>query len=162
METPTNPLTALIEALLPYWPYAAAFAVVLLALALPMPGRGPNFWARRDPWRGFKYQPRRTVLSNAGGQCEGSRFLAWGRCKADATEVDHIYPWSRRGPTVVSNGQALCKGHNRNKSNMRPPWWYVRALERRRRGYFPADADWHVLARMSQADAAARQKKPAN
>ena len=32
------------------------------------------------------------------------------------------YPWSRGGPTVLSNGQALCREHNRSKSNLRPPW----------------------------------------
>lgn len=83
-------------------------------------------------------------------------LLAWGRCRAPAVEADHVYPWSRGGPTVLSNGQALCREHNRSKSNLRPPWWYVRALERRRAGYFPEAADVRVVARMTPEDKAAR------
>lgn len=95
-------------------------------------------------------------MSRASGRCEGQVFLAWGRCREAATEADHVYPWSRGGPTVLSNGQALCSAHNRRKSNMRPPWWYVRALERRRAAYFPAGADLRVMARMNDVDRAAR------
>ncbi|SFJ39981.1 hypothetical protein SAMN05216561_1298 [Nocardioides psychrotolerans] len=84
------------------------------------------------------------------------RFIVWGRCPAFATEADHVFAWSRRGPTIVSNGQALCRDHNRSKSNLRPPWWYVRGLERRRTAYFPAGASVRVLARMSAEERAAR------
>lgn len=141
-------------------PVLAPIALLMLGLAMPMPGRGPRPFQRRDPWRGFKYAPRRTVFARAQGRCEGARFVVWGRCPAPVTEADHIYPWSRSGPTVVSNGQALCRSHNRSKSNLRPPWWYVRGLERRRAAYFPADADPRVLARMTDADRAARQGHP--
>ncbi len=74
----------------------------------------------------------------------------------EATEADHVYPWSRGGPTIVSNGQALCSGHNRSKAAMRPAWWYLLSLERRRRTYFPPDADVKVSASMSAADLEAR------
>ncbi|WP_414689498.1 HNH endonuclease [Nocardioides sp.] len=96
------------------------------------------------------------VLVRAGGRCEGPLFLVVGRCREEAKEVDHIYPWSKGGPTVVSNGQALCRGHNRRKSNARPPWWYVLALERRRAGYCPPGVDVRVRARMSADERAAR------
>lgn len=46
-------------------------------------------------------------------------------------------PLVEGGATVVSNGQALCKCHNRSKSNLTPPWWYVVSLERRRQKYYP-------------------------
>lgn len=59
---------------------------------------------------------------------------------------------------MVSNGQALCKAHNRAKSSLTPPWWYVLALERRRRRYFPNDADVRVKARMSAAERAMRSR----
>lgn len=146
----------------PFLPILVPLAVLAVVLAMPLPGRGPRFFSRRDPWRGFKYGARRIVMERAGGRCEGAFIAGLGRCRQHAVEVDHIYPCSRGGPTIASNGQALCKSHNQRKSNMRPPWWYVRALERRRRAYFPADADLRVLARMSPADLAARQQKRAN
>ena len=96
-------------------------------------------------------------MSRAGDRCEAPRWLAWGRCRATAIEVDHIYPWSRGGPTVISNGQALCRNHNRRKSNLRPPWWYVLSLERRRAKYVAAGNDLRVFARMTAADVEARE-----
>ena len=36
----------------------------------------------------------------------------------DDMEVDHILPWSKGGKTEISNGQCLCKEHNRRKSNI--------------------------------------------
>jgi len=137
-------------------PILGPIVCVMIVLAAPMPGRGPGLLQRRDPWRGFRYGARRAVFERADGRCEGSRFVAWGRCPAQASEADHIYPWSRGGPTVVSNGQALCRRHNQGKSNVRPPWWYVRALERRRASYFPSGATVHVVARMNADDRAAR------
>jgi hypothetical protein len=130
-------------------------AIALAVIVFPMPRRGPNS-STRDVWRGFKYAPRQTVLSRASGRCEGAAFVAWGRCSSPAVQVDHVFPWSRGGPTVVSNGQALCAGHNRSKGAMTPPWWYVLSLERRRRTYFPQGADVRVLAVMSSEEAAAR------
>ena len=96
------------------------------------------------------------VFARAGGRCEATFFLFWGRCRADAVEVDHVYPWSKGGATVVSNGQALCHRHNRAKSSWTPAWWYIASLERRRRRYFPAGVDVRVFARMTDADRAAR------
>ncbi len=132
-----------------------ALVVLLVVVRLPMPRRGPNS-SGRDVWRGFKYAARRAVLARAGDRCEGAGFLAWGRCPSAAVEVDHVFPWSRGGPTVVSNGQALCAAHNRSKGAMTPPWWYVLSLERRRLGYFPKGTDVRVFAVMSAEDAAAR------
>jgi hypothetical protein len=149
-------LQSLTDEMRPWLPLLALIAVLLLLLVSPMPGRGPRVFQRRDPWRGFRFAARRAVLNRAGGRCEGTLLLAWWRCRAKAVEVDHVYPWSRRGPTIESNGQALCRGHNRRKSNLRPPWWYVLSLERRRVGYFPPGAKVRVLARMNADDRAAR------
>ena len=76
-----------------------------------------------------------------------------------ATEVDHVYPHAKGGPTVPSNGQALCSAHNRRKGAMRPPWWYLLGLERRRRSYFPEGADVRVSAVASAEDLAAHATK---
>lgn len=135
-------------------------ALILGAIAVlgfPMLGRGPNSSAR-DPWRGFKYAARATVLDRAGGRCEGAQLVFGVRCDRPATDVDHVFPWSKGGPTVASNGQALCRGHNRSKAAMTPPWWYVRSLERRRRGYFPEGVPVEVRAVMSDDDRSARER----
>ncbi|WNM23533.1 HNH endonuclease [Demequina capsici] len=138
-------------ALANFWPVLVPLLVVGLVVSFPMLGRGPNS-SRRDPWRGFKYGARARVLERAGSRCEGSLFWAWGRCPTVAVEADHVFPHSKGGPTVVSNGQALCKDHNRRKSNMTPPWWYVLALEKRRRGYFPEGEDVRVYAVISESE----------
>ena len=135
-------------------PLLAMGGLALVVVACPLPGRGPRPFRRRDPWRGFRFASRRAVMDRAGYRCEGSLFLVWGRCTAEATEI--VYPWSRGGPTVVSNGQALCRTHNQRKSNLRPPWWYVLSLERRRASYVPLGSDVRVVARMTPNDMAAR------
>lgn len=139
--------------------WLVAIGVFLVVVRFPMLRRGPNS-SSRDVWRGFKYAPRRTVLARADDRCEGAALVAWGRCSSPAVEVDHVFPWSRGGPTVVSNGQALCVGHNRSKGAMNPPWWYVLSLERRRRGYFPEGVDVRVFAVMGAEDIAARAAAP--
>lgn len=134
-------------------PLAAAGIVY----SFPMPGRGPKS-SRRDPWRGFKYGARAEVLEEAGGRCEGAVLFAWGRCGRTASEVDHVFPHSKGGPTVVSNGQALCRYHNRRKGSRTPPWWYILGLEKRRLAYFPEGLDVRVFAVMTASDVAARQR----
>jgi hypothetical protein len=149
-------LERLIPALQPHLPWLVPLVILLVVASFPMVGRGPGS-SRRDPWRTYRFGPRATVMERAGRRCEGAAFVAWGRCDAPATEVDHVFPWSKGGPTVESNGQALCRGHNRSKGAMTPPWWYVLGLERRRRDYFPAGADVRVFATMRAEDRAARE-----
>jgi len=134
-------LSGILDGIKPFLPILIPIILLIIILSFPLPGRGPGF-QRRDPWRSFKFEARRVVMTLAGNRCEGPLLLAWGRCGKPAEEVDHIYPWSKGGATIVSNGQALCKSHNRSKSNWNPPWWYVLSLERRRRKYYPrAPAD---------------------
>lgn len=140
-------------------PYLLWFVLVLGLIAvyrLPLPGRGPGLFSGRDPWRGFRYQARETVLTRAGNRCEEPLFLAWIRCRESAREVDHIYPWSKGGATAVSNGQALCSKHNRQKSSRTPAWWYVLSLEHRRRAYYPPGVSAVVRGGMSAAERATR------
>ncbi|MGC5076144.1 HNH endonuclease [Agrococcus sp. DT81.2] len=150
-------MNGVLTALGPHLWWALPALVLVVILRFPMLGRGPNS-SRRDPWPGFKFAPRSTVLERAGGQCEAPVLLMWGRCGDPATEVDHVVPWSRGGPTVASNGQALCRSHNRSKGAMVPPWWYMLGLERRRREYFPSGADVKVRAVMSAEERAARER----
>lgn len=151
-------LTGAVAILGPNLWWLVSGAVLVAIMAFPMPGRGPNA-STRDVWRGFKYEARRTILARAGDRCEGAAFAAWGRCSSPAVEVDHVFPWSRGGPTVVSNGQALCVAHNRSKGAMHPPWWYVLGLERRRHGYFPVGVDVRVFAVMKAEDTTARNTR---
>ncbi|MBA3020730.1 HNH endonuclease [Propionicimonas sp.] len=147
-------LTAAFSGIGPMLPPVIGIFALIYALVLPIPGRGPRILQKQDPWRRFKGDARRQIMARAGNRCEGARFLSWRRCPDPATEADHVYPWSRYGPTTPSNGQALCSGHNRSKGAMRPPWWYLLALEHRRRSYFPPDADVRVQARMRNAELA--------
>jgi HNH endonuclease len=153
-------IPAIVAGLAPVLPQLLAVLAVVLVLRCPMPGRGPRLFQRADPWRLFKYETRRLVMSRAGNRCEGAVFLAWGRCRETATEADHVYPWSRGGPTSPRNGQALCSGHNRHKAAMQPPWWYLLSLENRRRSYFPPGEDVRVSAAMSVAELTSRAKTP--
>lgn len=150
-------IDGLLSGLGPHLRWLVPLVLLLVVLRFPMLGRGPRS-SKRDPWRGFKFAARSTVMERADGRCEAPMLLAWGRCNAAASEVDHVVPWSRGGPTVPSNGQALCRAHNRSKGAMVPPWWYVLGLERRRRGYFPDGADVRVLAVMTDADRQARER----
>lgn len=140
----------------PMLPLLIGVLVAAIVLLAPLPGRGPGFRQRRDPWRLYKFAARRQVFERAGGRCESGVLLFLGRCGREATEADHVYPWSKCGATIASNAQALCRQHNRSKANRRPPWWYVVALERRRRGYFPQGQDVRVSAAMTDADRLAR------
>ena len=149
-------LAAVFAGLAPVLPTFLGITAFLFVIGCPMPGRGPRLFQRQDPWRRFKYEARRVVMSRAGNRCEGAVFLAWGRCAEPAIEADHVYPWSRSGPTTVSNGQALCRGHNRHKAAWKPAWWYLISLEHRRRSYFPPATDVRVMASMSTADLEAR------
>lgn len=117
----------------PFLHWLLGFCAVALVLTCPLPSRGPGIFGRRDPWRGFKFELRRTVLYRGGRTlCRFSlpRVRALSR---DATDVDHVYQWSMRGAMIVANGQALCRDHYKRKSNMTPSWWYLVVLERRRR-----------------------------
>jgi hypothetical protein len=130
-------LGVLLTGLTPVLPQFAVLTAVIIVVGAPLPGRGPGLFQRQDPWRRFKYGARDVVMSRAGYRCEGAVFLAWGRCEEAVTEADYVYPWARGGPTVPCNGQALCRGHNKHKGAMRPPWRYLLSLEHRRRSYFP-------------------------
>jgi hypothetical protein len=147
-------LSQMLTAMTPMLPQILVVFGVILAVIAPLPHRGPSLLQKQDPWRRFKGAARREVMERAGQRCEGPVFLAWGRCPDPATEADHVYPWSKYGPTVPSNGQALCSGHNRRKGSMRPPWWYVLALEHRRRSYCSSSKDVRVLARVPNVELA--------
>jgi len=77
---------------------------------------------RRDGRRHFSKSQQKEILHQQGYRC--------AECGADldlrATHFDHITPWAQKGPTVVSNGQALCsnchsiKNHHENMEQIEP------------------------------------------
>ncbi|HAM43760.1 MAG TPA: hypothetical protein DCM67_01885 [Propionibacteriaceae bacterium] len=117
----TKALATAFAAITPMLPCLLAIFGAIFALVVPLPRRGPSFLQKQDSWRRFQGEPRRQIMARAGHRCEGAVFLGWGRCPEEATEVDHVYPSSRYGPTTLGNAQALCCGHNRRKGAMRPP-----------------------------------------
>lgn len=139
----------------PFMPVLIALFAIWFVLSVPLIGRGPGL-SRRDRWRSFRYGTRREVMERAGYRCEASMLLVWGRCRQRATDVDHIYPWSKGGPTILSNGQALCRSHNASKGALTPPWWLILGLERRRAGYVPPGTSVRVSARMTERERALR------
>lgn len=93
--------------------------------------------ARRDDRRIFTVEDRTRSFALAQWRCE-HRSVVGLRCSTAAAHADHVVPWSRGGPTILENCQALCVWHNLKKSDRMPSLMYVRQLERRRRRYYPA------------------------
>ena len=63
--------------------------------------------------RRFGKSQRMAIYLNSDGKCQ--------LCQAPITlsdfHVDHIVPWSKGGPTTLSNAQALCSSCNLSKSS---------------------------------------------
>ena len=104
----------------------------------------------RDPVRTFPRQLKQEILARAGGRCE-QHTLLHGRCPETARlEADHVHPHSRGGWTVLDNGQALCRRHNKAKNARVPSAGELRRLARRRGAYFPAGTATTVSRRRPQ------------
>lgn len=112
----------------------------------------------RDPVRRFTRGDKAVIVRRAGGQCEHHGW-SFGRCRAtDNLEADHVHPHSRGGWTNISNGQALCKRHNRLKRASVPYWWQLRGLAKRRVRYFPAGESGAVIRRAMGSRATSRRR----
>lgn len=102
---------------------------------------------RQDPVRRFSREDKQKILRRAGHRCEHHAWLG-GRCRStDNLEADHIIPWSRSGPTIIGDGQALCRRHNREKRATIPFSWQLRAIAKHRASYFPAGVSGAVVRR---------------
>jgi hypothetical protein len=101
----------------------------------------------RDPVRRFDRADKAELLRRAGGRCEHHGW-PFGRCTAtELLEADHVHPWSRGGWTHISNGQILCKRHNREKRATIPFNWQLRGLAKRRAAYYPPGQPGTVIRR---------------
>lgn len=118
----------------------AVLALLALAKVLVAP-------PTRDTQRLFTTEQRLEIARRAGGRCEATGGVG-RRCPAPGSQADHVYPWSKGGYTIVSNGQWLCAKDNNLKRATIPSPWYRWRLERRRRGYFPPGSDVRVSWRL--------------
>ncbi len=107
------------------------------------PLRPRNHPQRPPERRSAQVQSGRTPgdLARAGNRCE-YHLSIFGRCRTTSRlEADHVHPHSRGGRASVSNGQALCQRHNREKS-ARVPWnRQLNSLAKRRATYFLPNHD---------------------
>ena len=112
------------------------FAVVVLAASVRFVRGISHSGHPRDTVRRFSQADRQVFFARAGNRCE-FHFPIFGRCRATSgLEADHVHPHSRGGWTSISNGQALCQRHNREKS-ARVPWnRQLNNLAKRRATYF--------------------------
>lgn len=95
----------------------------------------------KDPTRRFSRAERRIIFERAGGRCE-HHVPIFGRCRATTgLQADHVHPHSRGGWTSLSNAQALCQRHNRDKSAHVPWNRQLNNLAKRRGTYFGPGQD---------------------
>lgn len=66
----------------------------------------------KDNNRTFSQDQRAVLYRLSGGKCQECGC----EITEDAFEADHKIPWSKGGPTQISNGQALCISCNKKKS----------------------------------------------
>lgn len=100
----------------------------------------------RDPVRCFSRSDKALLLAWSGHRCEHHGLF--GRCEAtERLEADHIHPHSRGGWTRVSNGQILCRAHNRAKRANIPWDRSLRKMSERRAAYYPAGVHRAIVRR---------------
>lgn len=129
---------------MPWW-LGALVAVVALAAVVRFTRNIIHSGHPRDPVRRFSQAERRIIFTRAGNRCE-HHLPIFGRCRTTTgLEADHVHPHSRGGWTSVSNGQALCQRHNREKSAQIPWNRQLNNLPKRRAAYFQPGHDPIVI-----------------
>jgi hypothetical protein len=133
----------------------SAFGLLLFLAILRAPGRLRGVTAQRDPARRFSRAQKAELLRRAGGRCEHHHPL-YGRCdQLVRLEADHVHPHSRGGWTDLSNGQALCRRHNKAKWTRVPNDRDLRRLAKRRALYYPPGVPVQVVRRAPRGTPAA-------
>jgi len=108
----------------------------------------------RDPWRVFKFAPKKRIVKRAENRCEWHSPKGV-RCElTNDLEVDHIYPWAAGGWTIESNAQLLCHGHHMVKGGLVPTEEEIARIEQYRELYFPEDVETTVRWRPSEEERA--------
>jgi hypothetical protein len=135
------------------WTVAAATVFALLVVVQLVHGLAHS-GKNRDPVRRFASQDKAELLRRAGGRCERHGWIS-GRCDVTAgLEADHVHPHSRGGWTNVSNGQVLCRRHNRAKSATIPFNWQLKGIAKRRAAYYPPGVPGTVVRRVKPSETA--------
>jgi 5-methylcytosine-specific restriction endonuclease McrA len=99
---------------------------------------------QRDPWRVFKFAPKKRVMRRADNQCE---WYSSDEVRCTITsdlQVDHIYPWAAGGWTLEDNAQVLCGGHHMIKGGLVPDAEFLQRIEAQRKTYFPEGVETKV------------------
>ena len=104
----------------------------------------------KDESRRFSHSQKKILLERAGKRCEHHGWL-FGRCRQTTSlEADHVHPHSKGGWTRLENGQILCRHHNKLK-RANVPWEYeLRAIEKRRRAYYPDGVSGTVVRKAAR------------
>jgi hypothetical protein len=99
-------LTPLLDGLRACVPLFVLLGILLDLLASPLPGEVLECFSAVIRGAASSSQPgeRSSPGHRSMRSTDASRV---GRCHDSATEADHVYAWSRGGPTVVSSGRAL-------------------------------------------------------
>lgn len=160
-SSPPNPGTAVLHGVIDgvhdtasQHPWLVVLLVALLIPGLVRSARVAMHTGPRDPVRRFTRADKQLLLTYAGNRCEHHGPFGH-RCRAtDRLEADHVHPHSRGGWTHLSNGQILCKAHNREK-NAAIPWnRSLRRLAERRGSYYPESVERAVVRRRPRRAAA--------
>lgn len=114
---------------------------------------------QRDPWRVYKFAPKKRVLRRAGNRCEW--FSAEGkRCDISSElQVDHIYPWAAGGWTLEDNAQVLCAAHHLIKGGLVPDEKLMERIQKQRESYFPNGVPTQVRWQPTDEERASRLGK---
>jgi 5-methylcytosine-specific restriction endonuclease McrA len=125
-------------------PLGLAAAAGLVTVAVVSAARQARWKSLpRDPVRRFARADKALILARAGGRCEYHGLLT-GRCHvSEGLEADHVHPHRRGGRTDLSNGQALCRRHNRSKHAHVPYVWQLNQLAKHRAEYYPPGGTAH-------------------
>lgn len=122
---------------------------LMIGIALVRSARLAIHSGPRDPVRRFTRTEKAMLLGRAGHQCEHHGWPV-GRCTStEQLEADHVHPWSRGGWTHVSNGQILCRAHNRAKSAAVPFDRSLRRISERRTTYYPQGVNGSIVRRQT-------------
>jgi hypothetical protein len=128
-------------------PWPAVILALAVSSALVRSARIAIHSSPHDPVRLFTRADKQILLERAGHRCEHHALIG-GRCAArERLEADHVHPHSRGGWTHITNGQILCRSHNRAKSAGIPWNRSLRKLAERRAVYYPAGVNGTVRRR---------------
>ncbi|MBE7162923.1 MAG: HNH endonuclease, partial [Williamsia herbipolensis] len=129
-----------------HYPWLVALLAVVVVARMVRIARVAIHNGPRDRVRLFTSADKKILLARAGHRCEHHSVIGGRRCSStEKLEADHIHPWSRGGSTHLSNGQILCKTHNREKRAAIPWNRTLLRMAENRAAYYPTDVDRAIV-----------------